>query len=340
MLLDALRTSENALYLDEQSAIVQVEQALIQLGSIQQYLPEVSQLNKALESAKIELDEVGHTVRQLLSQVEQGEFNEEYIENRLSIIEHIRNKYGPSDEQVFKNQDEIEKQLSSLQNNEIELKDARQIFKAELELLENKAQKIHTLREKGAKRLETKILGELKDLDMPSVKFTVQINKNINQRGGISYLKNGYDKVEFLISTNIGQPPKPLAKIASGGELSRIMLCLKSILTAKADCDTVIYDEIDSGVSGATAHKIGIKLLSSSKGRQVLCVTHLAQIAALAQHHFVVKKQVKGGKTVSEIQLLGGSERRQEIARIMGGTNITEQLLKSADELINSVNKI
>ena len=332
---EALREGENALYLDEQSALAQVERALEQLGSIVEYEPQLNEIIKSLESMRIELDEAGHTVRHLLSELEQGEYSEEYIENRLSVLEQIKKKYGPSDRQVLEKQGELEYKLEQIENNETELRDARDVFRLELEKLSKLAEKIHNLRAKGAKSLELQIQSELKELDMPSVTFTVQIEKNTNQRGGISYLKNGYDRVEFLISTNVGQPPKPLAKIASGGELSRIMLCLKSILTSMADCDTVIYDEIDSGVSGSTAHKIGKKLLSVSAGRQVLCVTHLAQIAALAEHHFLVEKQVLNNKTVSGIRLLDSGERTKEVARIMGGENITEQLLKSADELIN-----
>ena len=173
---------------------------------------------------------------------------------------------------------------------------------------------------------------------MPQVKFDVSITRSTNSRGGNKYTVNGFDCVEFLISANAGVEPRPISKIASGGELSRIMLCLKSTLNSeKTDCSTVIYDEIDSGVSGSTAQKIGYKLKSFAKDKQVFCITHLAQIAAMADWHYKVEKITENERTHSQIRLLSSDERRTEIARIMGGVNITDQLIKTADELINSV---
>ena len=175
---------------------------------------------------------------------------------------------------------------------------------------------------------------------MPQVRFLVDVRHNTNARGGTKFTPLGYDCVEFLISANAGQLPKPLSKIASGGELSRIMLCLKSSLSGKEnECDTFIYDEVDTGVSGATAQKIGVKLKRSATDKQVFCVTHLAQIAALADNHYKVEKTTEDNRTKSSVRLLDYDDRINEIARIMGGVQVTEQLHKSAKELIDNSSK-
>ena len=191
---------------------------------------------------------------------------------------------------------------------------------------------------KAAKQLETHLRDELRYLDMPKVQFIIQVRDRLNDRGGIRYRPDGKDDVEFFLSANVGEDPRPLARIASGGELSRIMLSLKAVLNK--GFDTIVYDEVDTGVSGATADKIGKKLQSSAVGRQVFCITHLAQIAARGDQHLKVIKSDSNGRVSSNITILNEEERIREIARIMGGEELSDTLLQSAKEIIENSKKI
>lgn len=178
-----------------------------------------------------------------------------------------------------------------------------------------------------ARRMEEQIKSELRFLDMPGVAFTVDIAQK--DPG-----PDGADKVEFLISANPGSPPRPLARIASGGEISRIMLAIKNVLAGNDEIETLIFDEIDTGVSGRAAQKIGMKLKQVSKGKQVVCVTHLAQIAAQADHHILIEKHIKNGNTFTRLKNLDAEGRTYELARIIGGANLTELTLKNAQEML------
>ena len=192
-----------------------------------------------------------------------------------------------------------------------------------------KASALTDARKKTALEFSDKVCEILRYLEMPNVVFLVDIDKKI-------YTVDGCDKLEFLISANLGQDTRPLAKIASGGELSRIMLAIKSIMTAKNDAETLIFDEIDTGISGKAADKVGRQLKELSNGHQVLCVTHLAQIAAAADNHYLISKSSTINNTYTNVQLIEGHERIGEIARIMSGTNMTENLYNSAKELIDN----
>ena len=182
-------------------------------------------------------------------------------------------------------------------------------------------------RKETAKIFEENVMEELRFLDMPSVQFNVQFLE-------VDLCENGIDSVEFLISANVGEPPKPIAKIASGGELSRIMLALKNVLSDKDKIGTMIFDEVDTGVSGRAATKVAQKLKEVSTGRQVICVTHLAQLAVLADNHYLIEKTAKDGKTYTNVTPLDFEGRKYEIARITGGGEITETQLKNAEEML------
>ena len=174
----------------------------------------------------------------------------------------------------------------------------------------------------------------LKDLNFLEVKFDIFFEKMENPT------RNGYDEIEFMISTNPGSPLRPLGKVASGGELSRIMLAIKTVLSEKDGVETLIFDEIDTGISGRTAQKVSEKLSEIAQKRQVLCITHLAQIAAMADSHYVIKKSVTKNKTVTEIQTLSQNEMIEELARILGGAEITETIRNSAKEMKDLAKKM
>jgi DNA repair protein RecN (Recombination protein N) len=252
----------------------------------------------------------------------------EIIEERLDLLYEFSNKYGETEQDMLNYLDESIARRNSIVNSDEELERLNLEYDSALEKTLSSADKLSQYRKKLAKQLEADVKEQLEFLDMPKIQFIVHFDK-----GNLS--SNGYDKIEFLISTNIGEPAKPLAKIASGGELSRIMLAIKNIIAKHDSVDTLIFDEIDTGVSGRASRKIGLKLKSVSEHTQVICVTHSAQIASVADNHLLIEKQVKNDRTYTNVSPLDFEQRKYELARIMGGLEITDNLLKSAQELLN-----
>lgn len=251
------------------------------------------------------------------------------IQNRLDILYELVRKYGGSEEAALKFLDDASKELDSVSLNA----ENKEKLESELYLLQNelieKAAKLKDAREEYSLKLSDEICEILQFLNMEDVRFAVEINQG-------SYTSLGTDRVEFFISANKGQKLMPLSKVASGGELSRIMLAIKSVLADKDNVETLIFDEIDTGISGRAARKIGIQLKRVSKIRQVICITHLAQIAAIADNHMLIKKSSTAEKTFTSVESLTGDDRINEVARIMSGAEITENLYNTAKELINS----
>lgn len=251
------------------------------------------------------------------------------IEERLDLYYTFSNKYGETEQDMLYYLDEAVKKRAAFENSEEELEKLNvrydDIFNQTVAL----AQKLTDLRKSTAEKLGNEICKQLEFLDMPKIKFTTSFEK-----GNLS--ANGWDKIEFLIATNVGETAKPLAKIASGGELSRIMLAIKSIIAQKDSIDTLIFDEIDTGVSGKASRRIGLKLKELGAFTQVICVTHSAQIASVADSHFLIEKNVENDRTYTNVTVLDYDGRKNELARIMGGINATESLLKSAEELLNN----
>lgn len=268
----------------------------------------------------------------LLDKINSIEFEPEElnrIEERLDLYYTFSNKYGETEQDMLYYLDEAVKKRAAFENSEEELEKLNvrydEVFNQTVAL----AQKLTDLRKSTAEKLGTEICKQLEFLDMPKIKFTTSFEK-----GNLS--ANGWDKIEFLIATNVGETAKPLAKIASGGELSRIMLAIKSIIAQKDSIDTLIFDEIDTGVSGKASRKIGLKLKELGVFTQVVCVTHSAQIASVADSHFLIEKNVENDRTYTNVTVLDYDGRKNELARIMGGINATESLLKSAEELLNN----
>lgn len=268
----------------------------------------------------------------LLDKINSIEFEPEEldrIEERLNLYYTFSNKYGETEQDMLYYLDEAVKKRAAFENSEEELEKLNvrydEIFNQTVAL----AQKLTDLRKSTAEKLGNEICKQLEFLDMPKIKFTTSFEK-----GNLS--ANGWDKIEFLIATNVGETAKSLAKIASGGELSRIMLAIKSIIAQKDSIDTLIFDEIDTGVSGKASRKIGLKLKELGAFTQVICVTHSAQIASVADSHFLIEKNVENDRTYTNVTVLDYDGRKNELARIMGGINATESLLKSAEELLNN----
>lgn len=255
-----------------------------------------------------------------------GELDE--IETRLGEIKRIKTKYGGSVDAALDELDRSQAELDKLELNEENLIKQERVFQELAGQLAEKAAELTSARQECGKRLSIGIMEKLAFLDMEKCRFSVSITPSKK------YTETGHDDVEFFISANPGEPPKPLAKIASGGELSRIMLAIIHVLSERQETDTMIFDEVDSGVSGKTAQKIGVLLKAVSKQSQVLCVTHLAQIAAMADHHLLISKHADDVRTYTQVTTLDAQGRRQEVARIIGGADITDTTLKTADELI------
>lgn len=279
-------------------------------------------VNDRIETAK-------DGIEKLFSVIDYDPGELEQIEERLDLLYRFSNKYGSSEEEMLDFLAKAKEQRDSIVYSDKELEqlnaDYDRLFKQTVDL----AQKLSDKRKTTAKQFEKSVKAELAFLDMPKLEFVVDFKK-----GNLS--STGFDKVEFLISTNPGEPPKPLVKIASGGELSRIMLAIKNILSYNDTIGTLIFDEIDTGVSGRASQKIGLKLKAVSKNTQVICVTHSAQIASNADEHFLIQKDIDGDRTFTKVTPLDFEGRKKELARIMGGLEITDTLLRSAEELLKS----
>ena len=253
------------------------------------------------------------------------------IEERLDILYTFSNKYGETEQDMLYYLADAERKRALFDNSEQDLERLNAEYDSSLEKTQSLALKLSEVRRKAAEKLGDEICSQLEFLDMPGVKFVTQFSK-----GNLSSV--GVDKIEFLIRTNPGEEPKPLAKIASGGELSRIMLAIKSIIAKSDSIATLIFDEIDTGVSGKASRKIGLKLKEVGKNAQVICVTHSAQIASAADSHFLIKKEYTDNAAFTQIMPLDFEGRKYELARIMGGLNVTESLLKSAEEMLDNGN--
>lgn len=278
-------------------------------------------INDKIELAKDKIDI-------LLNQLDFDQNELEQIEERLDLLYKFSNKYGADEEEMLDFLEKAKAKRDSIVYSDEELEKLNAQYDELFDKTVKLAEKLSDSRKKIALEFEQQVKTELEFLDMPKMQFVVHFDK-----GNLS--SNGFDKIEFLISTNAGEPPKPLSKIASGGELSRIMLAIKNILSYNDTIGTLIFDEIDTGVSGRASQKIGLKLKSVSNNTQVICVTHSAQIASNANQHFLIQKETIGERTYTNVSLLDFEARKRELARIMGGLEITDALLKSAEELLN-----
>lgn len=254
------------------------------------------------------------------------------IEERLDLIFRLSKKYGKTEEEIILYLENAKKEYSELALNDDMIKELTDEYNSVLEKLISIGRELTETRKRAGEEFSKRITAELKFLDMNEAVFNVSFKES-------AVTSKGLDEVEFLISTNAGQSEKPLSKIASGGELSRIMLAIKCVLSENDKEKTLVFDEIDSGVSGRAAEKIGIKLKEISKYSQVLCVTHLAQIASFAHNHLYIEKASDGSKTLTKVRTLDENDRKLELARIIGGSLITKSTLMSAEEMISMARK-
>lgn len=315
-------TSENG-----ESASDQIGRALREISAVTSCDAELQPLEEQLEQLDGLLNDFNRDMSSYLSGLEFEEEDFYETEKRLDELNHLKSKYGDTIEKVLEAKEEKIQRRDELLDYDAYLNQLKEQKKASEEALEKASKKLSKIRKKYAKELCRQVTEHLLDLNFEIVDLSMEFEQTTH------FTSNGYDEVEFLISTNPGETPKPLGKIASGGELSRIMLALKTVLANNDEIETLIFDEIDTGISGRTAQKVSEKMNLIGRNHQVICITHLPQIAAMADTHFLIEKTVESGRTTSKIHRLPQEESVAELARMLGGVSITETVLENAKEM-------
>ncbi|WP_418628762.1 DNA repair protein RecN [Ruminococcus sp.] len=318
---------------DTDGAVEMTQRASKSVEGYTDIMTEISPIYDRLSSAAIEMEDISEEIGSLLDSLDIDPKRYDYLNQRSDELRRIMKKYGPELDDVLTTLENSQNELDELSGAEQSLDELNKEKERLLAEVSKKAKALSDHRKKAGERFVSMVTEELEFLNMPKVKLVVQ------QKTGKLTI-NGMDSIEFLISANLGEEPKPIAKIASGGELSRIMLALKNVIAEKDSIGTLIFDEIDTGVSGRAAQKIGIKLKQISRLRQVLCVTHLAQMAVMADNHLLIEKNIQGNRTVTTVRTLDHEQRKYEIARIMGGENITELMLENAEQYLKDADNM
>ena len=321
----------DALFDAPESAAAHVRSALKRIDELAKIDESLKGLLEILKPAQIAIDEASHELRGYLGNLEADPSRLEHVETRLAQIDRLKKKYGGTIEEILDFLAGVCAQMAALENSA----ERRAALSQEIARLERdyraEAAKLTAARAKVARRLEKQVESELAGLGMQGTIFRVSIVESPPSSTGL-------DAVEFLVSANIGEEPRPLNKVASGGELSRIALALKTCAATGTRLRTLVFDEVDAGVGGAAAEMVGRRLRQIAASNQVLCVTHLAQIAGFAGHHYVVEKRESAGRTVSDVHELTPDERPREIARMLSGQHLSEEALRHARRLIEEYN--
>lgn len=304
-----------------------VGEALREFSHVTQYDPELSALEETLTSVDGLLNDFNRELSAYLGDLTFDESEFYATERRLDLINGLKAKYGRTLEEIFTYKKLQEEKLEKLHKYEEHLQELKESLQKAEDVLAEYSDRLSKIRREYSTQLEQKIIQGLKDLNFLDVDFAIDFQKKK------TYTENGCDDVQYLISTNPGEALKPLGQIVSGGELSRIMLALKAILADKDQIETLIFDEIDTGISGRTAQKVSEKMAVIGQHHQVLCITHLPQIAAMADSHFEIEKHLKGSETITQIHVLEEKDSIQELARLLGGAQITPAVLENAKEM-------
>lgn len=325
-ILDAIHVVQAATAEEDESASERISRAVRELAGVSGYDKRVEELENQLT----EIDNLlGDFNREVASYLSEEEFdNETYfeIEKRLDFINHLKSKYGNSIEQILESYNSKCERIAVLKDYDEYLNQLLSKINHKKQELTQLSDEVSAIRQKESVVLTNAIRQALMDLNFLDVRFTMEFRK-------IDFTENGTDEVEFMISTNPGEPLKPLGKVASGGELSRIMLAIKTVLAENDHIETLIFDEIDSGISGRTAQMVSEKMNELGRSHQIICITHLPQIAAMADTHFLIEKSVENDTTVSHIYELSDEESVQELARMLGGVEITDKVVENAREM-------
>lgn len=328
-LTDAMEAAVSALYGDETSdgAAAMIANAAHALERVSRVSDEMRQLSGKLNDLMYTAQDIADELRDKKDDLTYSADELEQIEERLDTLHKLKRKYGGSVEDVIAFCEKAKRQLDEVEFASDRIEQLQKKLSALQTAMQEKGMALSAARKMAAEKLQAEISSELMQLDMPKIQFVCEFSAQQPQ-------ENGLDAVRFLMSANVGESLRPLSKVASGGELARIMLAMKNVLAAEDSVGTMIFDEVDAGVSGRAAQKVAYKLWTVAKGRQVLCVTHLPQIAAMADTEFTVEKRVENGRTYTSVLRLDVAGRRQELARLTGGSMITETTLAGAAELL------
>ena len=322
-----LNSSYQNLYEGSVNAVDLIGNAVKELSAISQYDKSLEDYNNDIERIMYELQDISRDIRNYKDSIDFQPYELEQIEARVDEINSLRRKYGESIEDIFKYYDKTKARLDEILNRDERVEQLKsEIVKLEKEL-KIQADILTNERKKIANNLEEVLLIELKSLDMKNVVFKVNFEQS-------TFNQSGQDDVEFMISFNLGEDIKPIYKVASGGEMSRFMLAFKTILADIDGIDTLVFDEIDTGISGIAAQIVGEKLSNIGKKKQIICITHLPQIAANADTHYCIEKSTANNRTFTTIKKLDHNQKRDEIARLIAGSNITEKTIEHASEII------
>lgn len=304
------------------------------LRNLKKYDVDLIPILNRVQGLGIELQDINKELQYYMENLDLNEENLTYLTDRINTVNRLKKKYGNSVEKIYFFKDNIQNELDRILNYDNEIKKLNDNISKKSQLLKDLSKKLREERIAIAKVLETNITRELQELNMKDIVFKVNFKESTNISA------DGMDQIEFLISTNPGEDLKPLSKIISGGEMSRIMLGFKSILAEYDGIPTLIFDEIDTGISGRTAQVVGEKISKISKDHQVISISHLPQIAALADSHYLIKKSLINNKSITTINRLSYEERVMEMARILGGVNVTETTIDHAKEMLEMTKKL
>ena len=306
------------------------------IGRVSEYVPVTEKLSERITNVYYELQDCAEEISSILEGIDTDPYRLQEIEERLDVLYRLSKKYGSTTAEILEFYENAKGQLQQLEDYEFNMESLQKDYDKYFQATKELALKLSAERKKISREFAARVKEEMTYLDMPNVNLEVSIERcPLNE--------NGCDKLEFLISANPGEDPKPVSKIASGGELSRMMLAITNVIASHNIVSTMIFDEVDTGISGSASQKVGYKLKSLSETRQVICITHQAQIAALADTHFLIKKNVENNRTFTQVSELSFEDRVRELARIIGGVSITELTLKHAEEMLlqsKSKNKI
>lgn len=329
-LMTALSEASQALYGgdDVDGAVALVSQAQHSLGMVADVSDAMGEAYQQVTELRYSLVDAAERVRDLRDSFDFSPGELEAVESRLDVIHRLRRKYGATCEDILAYQQRCQKELDEMQLADDTIAQLQAQFRVKAKAAKALAAELTASRKKAAQQFEARLISELRQLDMPRVQFVCELTplRHLEESGG--------DACRFMMSANIGEELRQMNRVASGGELARIMLAMKNVLSEKDHIPTMIFDEVDTGVSGRAAQKVAEKLRSVSKGKQVLVVTHLPQIAAMADHHFLISKAEQGGRTYTSVTPLDLEGRKEEIARLIGGAKITQNTLKSAEEML------
>lgn len=327
-IFESIQMSYNALHGDQQG-LDWIGLAMDNLQTAAELDSEYKTVAEAVANSFYMIEDAARTIRNHLDSLEYDPQRLLEIEDRLNEMNQLKRKYGKTIEEILEYASKIEEEIETLQNKEVHIDQMEKELASLKKDLRIEAHHITQIRKKWAKKLTKLIHKELKELYMEKAVFELKIDSDLDD-----FHKNGVDKVEFYISTNPGEPVKPLSKIASGGELSRIMLALKSIFSKHQGVTSIIFDEVDTGVSGRVAQSIAEKIYNVSTDSQVLCISHLPQVAAMADTHLYIAKVIKNGRTKTSVTPLSAAEKVKEIGRMISGVEITELTKQHAEELL------